>query len=92
MITGLSALQNGSDLSVPDGAPVNFTEDIANRIAIAFVQYLAQKAGKACGSLKIGVGHDSRVTAAALKKAILSGVLAAGAQAFDCAMASTPAM
>lgn len=97
MNTDLSALQNGSDirgvaLSVPDGAPVNLTEDIANRIAIAFVQYIAKRTGRACESLKIGVGHDSRVTAAALKKAILSGVLAAGAQAFDCAMASTPAM
>lgn len=97
MNTDLSALQNGSDirgvaLSVPNGSAVNLTEDIANQIAIAFVQFLAQKTGKSCGQLKIGVGHDSRVTAAVLKKAILSGVLAAGAQAFDCAMASTPAM
>lgn len=97
MKTDLSALQNGSDirgvaLAVPDGAPVNLTEDIANRIAIAFVHYLSNKTGKKCESLKIGVGHDSRVTAAALKKAILAGVLAAGAQAFDCEMASTPAM
>lgn len=97
MKTDLSALQNGSDirgvaLAVPDGAPVNLTEDIANRIAIAFVHYLSNKTGKKCESLKIGVGHDSRVTAAALKKAILAGVLAAGARAFDCEMASTPAM
>ncbi|MFV0497125.1 MAG: phosphomannomutase/phosphoglucomutase [Candidatus Fimivivens sp.] len=97
MNTNLSALQNGSDirgvaLAVPDGAPVSLTADIANRIAIAFVQYVAKKAGKSCGELKIGVGYDSRVTAATLKTAILSGVLAAGAQAFDCAMASTPAM
>ncbi len=97
MNTDLSSLQNGSDirgvaLAVPNGAPVNLTEDIANKIAIAFVYHIAQKTGKACESLKIGVGHDSRVTAPALKKAILAGVLAAGAQAFDCAMASTPAM
>ncbi|WMJ82663.1 phosphomannomutase/phosphoglucomutase [Oscillospiraceae bacterium LTW-04] len=97
MNTNLSALQNGSDirgvaLAVPGGAPVSLTADIANRIAIAFVQYVAKKAGKNCESLKIGVGHDSRVTATALKEAILSGILAAGAQAFDCAMASTPAM
>lgn len=97
MNTDLSALQNGSDirgvaLAVPGGAPINLTEGVANRIAIAFVNYIAQKTGKTCESLRIGVGYDSRVTAAALKKAILSGVLAAGAQAFDCAMASTPAM
>lgn len=97
MNTDLSSLQNGSDirgvaLAVPNGAPVNLTEDIANKIAIAFVRYIADKTGKTCESLKIGVGHDSRVTAAALKKAILAGVLTTGAQAFDCAMASTPAM
>ncbi len=97
MNTDLSSLQNGSDirgvaLPVPNGAPVNLTEDIVNRIAIAFVRYMAQKTKKACEELKIGVGHDSRVTAAALKKAILAGVLTTGAQAFDCAMASTPAM
>lgn len=93
----LSSLQNGSDirgvaLATPNGAPVSLTEDIANQIAIAFVHYIAGKTGKACGDLKIGVGHDSRVTAPSLKKAVLAGVLAAGAQAFDCAMASTPAM
>lgn len=97
MNTDLSALQNGSDirgvaLAVPNGVPVNLTEDIANRIAIAFVRYTAQKMGKPCEYLKIGVGHDSRVTASSLKNAILSGVMATGAQAFDCAMASTPAM
>ncbi len=97
MNTDFSTLQNGSDirgvaLAVPDGAPVNLTADIANRIAIAFVHYLADRTGKKCEDLKIGVGHDSRVTAATLKKAILAGMVAAGAQAFDCAMASTPAM
>lgn len=97
MNTELSLLQNGSDirgvaLAVPNGAPVNLTPDVVNRIAIAFVRYIADKTGKACERLKIGVGHDSRVTAAPLKNAILAGVLSAGAQAFDCAMASTPAM
>ena len=72
MNTDLSALQNGSDirgvaLAVPDGAPVNLTEGIANTIAIAFVKYVAQKTGKTCEDLRIGVGHDSRVTATSLK-------------------------
>lgn len=97
MNTDLSALQNGSDIrgvamAVPNGLPVNLTGEITNRIAIAFVHYLAKRSSKPCDKLKIGVGHDSRVTAVKLKEEILSGILASGSQAFDCSMASTPAM
>ena len=93
----LSKLQNGSDvrgvaLEVEGGAPVNLTPDIAGRIAAAFVRWLADKRGRDPGKLRIGVGHDSRLTAAALKEGTIRGIAAAGAVPVDCSMASTPAM
>ncbi len=93
----LSKLQNGSDvrgvaLALEGGAPVNLTPEIAGRIAAAFVRWLCEKTGKAPGALRVGVGHDSRLTAEPLKRGTLAGLLAAGAVPVDCAMASTPAM
>lgn len=93
----LSDLQNGSDvrgvaLALPEGKPVNLTPAVCGRIAAAFVRWLAGKTGKAPSALRIGVGHDSRLTAELLKNAALSGIAAAGAAGSDCGLASTPAM
>lgn len=93
----LSTLQNGSDvrgvaLSIPGGKPVDLTEAACGRIAAAFVRWLSQKTGKAPAALRIGVGHDSRLTAESLKGAALGGIAATGAKGLDCGLASTPAM
>ena len=93
----LSALQNGSDirgvaLALPNGAAVNLTAEDAGRIARAFTRYIAEKVKKPCDKLKIGVGHDSRLTADILSKAVLNGICAEGAKAFYCGLASTPSM
>lgn len=91
--TSLLRLQNGSDVrGVALGKKANLTPDAVSRIASAFVFWLSEKTGKAPAALRIGVGHDSRVTAEALTRAALAGISAAGAKAFDCALASTPAM
>ena len=93
----LSKLQNGSDvrgvaLAVEGGAPVNLTPSIAGRIAAAFAGWLAEQTGKQPDALRIGVGHDSRLTARPLAEGTIAGLSAAGACVFDCGMASTPAM
>ena len=93
----LSSLQNGSDvrgvaLALPGGKPVDLTKAACGRIAAAFARWLSQKAGKTPAALRIGVGHDSRLTAEALKGAALGGIAAAGAIGADCGLASTPAM
>lgn len=96
-MTDLRSLQNGSDvrgiaLKVPGGKPVDLTAEAVRRIAAAFVRQLAEKTGKAPADLRIGVGHDSRLTAEALKKAALGGIDSQGATGLDCGLASTPAM
>ena len=93
----LLRLQNGSDvrgvaLAVPGGAPVNLTEEAVGRIAAAFARWLSRRLGRPAEGLRVGVGHDSRVTAPALKAAALSALAGEGAAALDCGLASTPAM
>lgn len=93
----LSSLQNGSDirgvaLKIPGGPEVNLTPDAVFRIGAALVEYLAEKMDKPPQSLKIGVGHDSRLTAESLSEAALNGIASAGASAYYCALASTPSM
>ena len=91
------SLQNGSDvrgvaLSVPGGRPVNLTEEAVGRIAASFILWLSRRLGRGVAELRVGVGHDSRVTAPVLKAAVLAALRGMGAQAFDCGLASTPAM
>ncbi|BEU88366.1 phosphoglucomutase [Selenomonas sp. TAMA-11512] len=90
-------LQNGSDVrgvavaGVAD-EPVTLFPEAVNRIAAGFVDFLSNKTGKAARELIITVGHDSRVSAKELKKHILGAIIAKGAKAVDCGLASTPAM
>lgn len=93
----LLKLQNGSDVrgvavAGVAGQPVNLTGDAVNLIAQAFAAWLAGRTGKPLSALKIGVGYDSRVSAAALKARALGGLTARGAAAVDCGLASTPSM
>ncbi len=93
----LMKLQNGSDVrgvavDGVEGQPVNLTGEAVNLIAQSFARWLAAKKGKPVAALKIGVGHDSRVSASALKVQILQGLAAQGAAVFDCGLASTPSM
>lgn len=93
----LLKLQNGTDVRgiAAEGVPgdeINFVPADANRISQAFVIWLAKKTKMPADALKIGVGHDSRITAEMLKEAILKGLTAQGASAFDSHLASTPSM
>ncbi|WP_315305152.1 phosphomannomutase/phosphoglucomutase [Selenomonas noxia] len=90
-------LANGSDIrgvAVPGvpGEPVTFTPEAANRIAAGFVRLLAEKTGKKPEELQIAVGHDSRISALAIKDCVLTGLTYRGAHGIDCVLASTPAM
>lgn len=87
-------LQNGNDVRgaaiAANGEEKTLTEGLVSFIAYAFVDYLAEHTGKKKEELRIGVGHDSRVTAEALKKACLFGM--SDAKTYDCGLISTPAM
>ncbi len=87
-------LQNGSDVRGAaigtEKEPRTLTPDLAQYIAYAFVQWLAEHTGKDPETLRVAVGHDSRVTADVIREACLKGM--SSAQVFDCGLTSTPAM
>ncbi|WP_295163750.1 phosphomannomutase/phosphoglucomutase [Selenomonas sp. F0473] len=90
-------LANGSDIrgvAVPGvpNEPVTLTPEAANRIAAGFIRFLSEKTGKRPEELRIAVGHDSRISALAIKDCVLTGITHTGAHGIDCVLASTPAM
>ena len=90
-------LQNGSDVrgvAVAGKAdePVTLFPEAANRIAAGFAAFLAKKLGKEQKNLRIAVGHDSRISADTMKRAVFQGLQGQGVTIADCGLASTPAM
>ena len=90
-------LQNGSDirgvaLAGVAGEEVNLTTDVAYRIGQGFVSWLAEKVEKATADLVVSVGRDSRLSGPALRDGLTAGMRSLGAQVYDFAIASTPAM
>ena len=89
-------LQNGSDVRgiaiTSENGPANLHEEEARAIARAFVSYLVKKTGKEAADLKVGVGHDSRLSADVLTRGAAQGITAAGAKGFNCGLVSTPSM
>ena len=85
-------LQNGNDvrgvaIATPD-EPKTLSEGAVTFIAAAFASYLEDKTGQK--TLRIGVGHDSRLSAKALQQACFAGL--GRCEIFDCGLISTPAM
>lgn len=95
----LDALQNGSDIR---GIALDYQDKKANltpkqleKIAIGIVRWLendvlASKCKR--NQLKIGIGHDSRITADSLKQTLIDTFLHLGIQVIDFQLATTPAM
>lgn len=91
-------LQNGSDvrgvaLEGIQNQPVNLTTAVVRPIGLAFARWLSEKKGVPVTSLKVAVGHDSRLSADAIKTAVFQGLEKAGCAAIaDSGLSSTPAM
>ena len=91
------SLQNGSDIrgiaaEGVAGEEVNLTEWHCAVIARSFAGWLSKKTGKAPGSLKIGIGRDSRITGEAFLNATARSLSSLGVSVYDCAISTTPAM
>ena len=90
-------LQNGSDIrgvaleGIPD-EQVNLTNEGANTLGKAFVNWLVQKTDKPANKLSISVGRDSRLSGPILMQSLIEGIISCGCQVYDFEMASTPAM
>lgn len=93
----LKKLQNGSDIRgvAVDGVagePVTLTPEAAHLLSGGYVRWVCQKTGKQPKDLTLAVGHDSRISAPALKEAVCSAFCQAGCQVLDCGLSSTPSM
>jgi len=89
-------LQNGSAIrgiaiEGVEGENVNLTPAVVHRLGQAFVVWLKKQITPP-EHLSVAVGIDARLSGKSLKKAFLAGVCTKGAIAFDCGMASTPAL
>ncbi len=90
-----SALKNGSDvrgvaIRGVKGDKVNLTKKAAEDIAAAFCVWIKEKTGKT--SVRVSVGHDPRISAKKLEKAIVKGIVSTGSDAETTGLSSTPSM
>lgn len=92
--TYFTRLQNGNDVRgaaiETESEKLTLTPSLAGYIAKAFAGYLAEKTGRPVREIRIGVGHDSRLTGPLFLNACLCGL--AEADAYNCGLVSTPAM
>ena len=94
-MTDWKKLQNGSDirgvaLAGVEGEDVNLTSEVAGILGRCFVAWLSKRNNKQ--HISVSVGHDPRLSSTQVKNAVIEGLEASGAKAFDCELASTPAM
>ena len=93
----LKRLQNGSDIrgvsmeGVP-GEEITLGSNEAKALTRGFILWLQEKTGKHTADMRVSVGHDSRLSADALKETLIYTLMEAGITVFDCGLASTPAM
>ena len=88
-------LKNGTDVrgvavAGVENQPVTLTEEIAQHISSAFCLWLADKLG--VKTVSVAVGYDSRISAPALSKAVLQGIVKTGGTAIDTGLSTTPSM
>lgn len=89
-----TAIQNGNDVrgaAIAAGSEkLTLSGPLVTYISRAFAGFLAEKCGKETADLRVGVGHDSRVTAEQIKNAALAGLSVC--RVCDCGLITTPAM
>ncbi|MFW5790134.1 MAG: phosphomannomutase/phosphoglucomutase [Bacillota bacterium] len=95
-VIDLLKLESGSDIRGRAIAvkqdDIELTEEVVEKIGKAFAFWLGNKLGIETTKLKIGIGHDSRLSADKLCQALSAGIKAAGSDTYLTGLASTPAM
>ena len=71
---------------------ITLTDDVVSAIARGYAGWLAEKTGKPCGKLKIGVGYDCRESSPRINRAVCGALSRLGASVFASGLSSTPAM
>ncbi|MFP4371606.1 MAG: phosphomannomutase/phosphoglucomutase [Halanaerobium sp.] len=82
----------GKAIAADDNKKVNLTEEAAVGIGFSFVKWLSKKLNKDSQDIEAAVGHDSRLSADKIQKALAGGMMLAGGTVYSAGLASTPAM
>lgn len=69
---------------------IELTDEAVEKICIAFSKWIKQKENKE--SIKISVGHDSRISAGRIKNAAINAFKNEGLTVYDFGLSSTPSM
>lgn len=94
----LKTLQNGSDIRgiaiTTETETANLTPEAVTEISKGIVSWLRsfQEDAYQAGKLKIGIGHDSRLSGPELNRALQKGLTQQGIDVLDFGLATTPAM
>lgn len=91
-----SFLKSGTDVrgvaSDLGGKDIQLTDRAVYDITCAFVLWCQRRFDKSAETLKIAVGHDSRITAERILSAVCRALSDSGVHTLDCGLSSTPAM
>lgn len=92
-----SKLKSGSDIrgtAIEDENHSNFdlTNDVIEKICIAFAKWLSKKNNLEYKLITIAIGHDSRISANRIKNASINSLRNIGVNVYDCSLMPTPAM
>jgi phosphomannomutase len=74
------------------GDEVNLTDEAIGKMTDGFILWLSKTVTKEVTSLRVAVGHDSRISADRIRSACVRSLTAAGVRVLDCGLSSTPAM
>lgn len=86
-------LKSGTDIrGTAIGENTNLTDEAVKKITAGFVRVTEAKAGIAPCEMTVAVGHDSRLSAERIRKAVVTVLCHYGIKVLDCSLASTPAM
>ena len=89
----LMKLKSGTDIrGTAIGKNIQLTDEAVQKITLAFTQYISKKTGIDAKALSVCVGHDSRISADRIKRAISRVLNALDVKVLDCSLSSTPAM
>ena len=89
-----SKFKSGSDVRGyalgDESNPLYMNDEMIMRSAFAFLRWIKSRTGK--NKIYISVGHDSRLSAERIKKAVIKALTSNGVRVADCGLSSTPAM
>ena len=90
-------LKSGSDIrgtaiDTQDGAEINLTNAVIEKIMLAFGKWITEKTELEPSAITVAIGHDSRLSASRIKNVCINTLRAIGINVYDCSLASTPAM